>query len=267
MYNRIFILLILSAVSLTCRSQNDTINQTDAQGLKQGYWEKRDPQGNLVYQGYFKDNKPEGEMKRYYETGELKAILNYRHNSEIVHTRFYYDTGEIAAEGLYLRNQKDSLWKYYSYYTGALTSTEIYANGVKQGIEKKYYPNGQVSEEIEWQNGIKNGMWNQYFDDRTAKMKSTCKNNQLTGPYTFYWPNGRLYIQGWFVDDKREGKWLFYTDEGKLKWELNYVKGRAENEEQIIAQDQEFFKTVDQNIGKFQEPTIEDVTSGKNPGY
>jgi antitoxin component YwqK of YwqJK toxin-antitoxin module len=261
------ILLLSFCCTLFTFSQNDTVNQTDAAGHKQGYWEKRDADSNLVYQGYFNDNKPTGTMRRYYETGELKATLTYKPNSDYVKTRFYYDTGEVAAEGLYFGNQKDSLWSYYSYYTAALTSTEIYVKGVKQGVEKKYYPNGQVSEEVEWQKGIKNGIWNQYFDDGNVKMKSTCKNNKVNGPYVFYWPNGNLYIAGNFVDDKREGKWSFYTDEGKLKWEINYINGKAENEDEIIAQDQEFFKMVDQNIGKFQEPTIDDITSGRNPGY
>jgi len=267
MQNTFFISLILFSFSLTVYAQSDTINRTDAQGRKQGYWEKHDAEGNLVYQGFFSNNKPVGEMKRYYETGEIKAILKYRKNSETVKTQFFYDTGEVAAEGLYIGNKKDSIWHYYSYYTGALTSAEMYSNGVKQGMEKKFYPNGKVSEEVEWKDDIKNGIWNQYFEDGTPKLKASFLYNTVNGPYTFYWPNGTLYIKGTFVDNKREGKWYFYTDEGKLKSEISYINGKAENEEEIIARDQEFFRMVDQNIGKFEEPTLEDVSPGGNIIY
>jgi antitoxin component YwqK of YwqJK toxin-antitoxin module len=259
--------LIIFSFSLTLSGQSDTINQTDASGRKQGYWEKRAQDSVLIYQGHFKDNKPIGEMRRYYETGELKAIMHYNENCDYVKTCFYYDTGEVAGKGTYFRNVKDSLWTYYSYYSGTMTLTETYSKGVKQGMEKKYYSNGQVSEEIEWNNDSKNGVWNQFFDDGTAKLKSSYTNNKVNGPYTFYWPNGKIYIQGMFVDNKRDGKWVFYTDEGKVKWEINYVNGEADNEEEIIKQDQEFFRMVDENMGKFEEPTLEDVVPGGNVVY
>ena len=263
----LYILIALPGFCFSIQAQNDTINQTDDSGRKQGYWEKSFPNGKLMYQGYFKDDKPVGEMRRFYETGELKAIMSYKENSPCVYTRFYYNDGEIAGEGNYCGNQKDSLWTYYSFYSGAITSTENYSNGIKHGLERQYYPNGQVSEEIEWNNGARHGVWNQYFDDGTVKLNSSYVYNKVSGPYTFYWPNGNLYIKGQFVDNKRHGKWLFYTDDGQLKSEIDYYFGKAQNEDEIIARNQEFFKMVDENIGKFQDPTIDDVMPGSGNFY
>jgi antitoxin component YwqK of YwqJK toxin-antitoxin module len=262
-----FILGLTTFLSLSLSGQNDTINQTDASGRKQGYWEKRIQDSILIYQGHFKDDKPIGEMRRYYETGELKAILMYKPNCDYVKTCLYYDTGEPAGKGTYFQNLKDSLWTYYSYYTGAITSTEMFSKGVKQGLERKYYPNGQVSEEIAWNNDKKHGVWNQYFEDGTIKLKGFYTNNKVNGPYTFYWPNGKLYITGTFLENKRNGKWQFFTDEGKFKSEIVYINGKAQNEAEIIAKDQEFFKMVDENVGKFEEPRLEDVIPGGNVIY
>lgn len=247
--------------------ENDTINQLDSKGLKQGYWEKKAPDGSLIYQGYFEDGKPVGEMRRYYETGELKAIMNYEKGSDRVRTKIFYNDGELAGEGTYIRNMKDSLWTYYSFYSGAITSTELYNKGQKHGMEKKYYPNGQVSEEIMWNNNVKHGAWNQYFDDGTRKLVSFYVFGKVSGSYTFYWPNGNVYIQGQFMDNKRNGKWTFYTDDGQIKSEIVYQNGKAENEEEIIEKDQEFFKKVEENIGKFEDPTIEDVMPGSRDYY
>ncbi len=265
---RSLLILVVCIIGLyfDSHAQNDTINQTDELGKKQGYWEKTFPNGKLMYKGCFKDGKPVGEMRRFYDTGELKAIMFYKENSPRVQTRFYYDDGEIAAEGTYYGDKKDSLWTYYSFYTGAVTSTEYYDNGVKDGIERSYYANDQISEEIEWKNDIKDGVWNQYFEDGTIKLNTTYSNNKVSGSYAYYWPNGILYIKGQFVDNKRHGKWLFYTDNGELKSEIDYYYGKAENEEEIIARDQEFFKMVEENIGKFNEPTIDDVVPGGD-GY
>lgn len=255
-------LLGLFSISFTASAQNDTINQVDVHGLKQGYWQKHYPNGKLMYKGCFSNGKPVGEMHRYYETGELKAIMKFKPASEKVYTEFYYDDGEKAGEGYYVQNRKDSLWTYYSYYTGTITSTEMYVNGVKHGFEKKYYSKGQVSEEIEWSQNMKHGAWNQYFEDGTVKLKTSYSYNNLNGPYKFYWPNGNIYIIGNFVDNKQHGIWSFFTDDGKKKSEIIYNNGKSENEEEIIARDQEFFKMVEENMGKFEDPSIEDVVPG-----
>ena len=159
-----------------------------------------------MYIGQFKDGAPVGQMKRYYESGEIKAVLIYKTGRQQVFTRFFYEDGEVAAEGNYLGSLKDSLWTYYSYYSGAVTSTEMYDHGAKSGMEYKYYENGKISEEIQWQDNIKHGIWNQYFDDGTQKMLSTHADGRVSGAYAFYWPNGNKYIVGQFVDNKRHGK-------------------------------------------------------------
>lgn len=249
--------------SVLVRAQNDTLfNQTDSQGLKQGFWRKHYPNGNVMYEGQFKDGKPVEELRRYYESGDLRVIMNYKKNSRPVYTRFYYDDGEIAAEGLYLDKKKDSLWKYYSFYTGALTSTENYILGEKSGMEKKYYSNGQISEEIEWENNARHGVWNQYFENGKPKLKAGYSFNAVNGAYTFYWPNGNVLIMGHYVDNKRHGHWTFFTDDGKIKSEIDYYYGQAKKEKEMIEKDQEFFKMIEDNMGKFQEPTIDDLMPG-----
>lgn len=258
-----YIFLALCILSLgTLNAQNDTLNQIDNQGRKQGYWQKQYPNGKAMYQGYFTDGKPSGVMRRYYESGELKVVMKYRDNGDYNYTRFFYEDGEIAGEGLYSQNSKDSLWTYYSYYSGSITSTEEYVKGIKHGMETNYYPNGQKSEEIQWEKNIKNGVWNQYFDDGVVKLKASYSFNAVNGLYTFYWPNGNLYILGNYADNKRHGIWSFFTDDGKKKDEIVYQYGKAENEDELTERDQEFFKMVDENIGKFEDPTIEDVYPG-----
>ncbi|MBN2522901.1 MAG: toxin-antitoxin system YwqK family antitoxin [Bacteroidales bacterium] len=257
--------LFLFVASIDANAQNDTVNHVDNNGLKQGYWKKDYPNGKLMYEGYFYNGKPVGIMKRFYETGEVRVIMQFNQNSDYVKTKFFYNDGELAAEGTYFQEKKDSTWNYFSFYTGTLTSTEVYNKGVKHGTEKQYYPNGQVSEEIDWVNNAKHGIWNQYFDDGTLKLKTSYSYNQLNGPYTLYWPNGNLLIMGHHLDNKRHGTWTFFTDEGKKEFEIIYKYGKAENEEVIIKQYQEFFKMVEENIGKFEDPTIEDVIPSR--GY
>jgi antitoxin component YwqK of YwqJK toxin-antitoxin module len=252
------LVIIFSGISLF--SQTDTVfNQFDKNGLKQGYWKKEFPNGKLMYKGFFKDGKPQGEMRRYYETGELKAVLQYGAGEKRVHGKIFYDTGELASEGYYIDEKKDSTWNYFSYYTNTITASENFYKGIKNGLEKHFYENLQVSEEIEWKNDIKDGLWNQYFDNGKPKLKASYMQNKLQGVYIVYYPDGSLYIVGGFLENKRHGKWTFYDENKQIKSEIVYNFGKADNEEEIMKRDSSYFNMVDKNLGKFAEPTPDDM--------
>jgi antitoxin component YwqK of YwqJK toxin-antitoxin module len=254
------LITLLAIATIASFSQTDTVfNQLDKNGLKQGYWKKNYPNGNLMYKGYFKDGKPMGEIKRYFESGELKAIMQYKEGEERVYARIFYDTGELASEGYYIDEKKDSTWKYYSYYTNTLNASENYNIGVKNGFEKHYYENQQVSEEIEWKDDVKNGVWNQYFDNGKLKLKTTNSKNKVHGVYVVYYPDGSLYIVGGYIDNKRHGKWVFYDENKQVKSEITYNYGKADNEEEIMKKDSAYFQMVEKNLGKFAEPTPDDL--------
>lgn len=247
-------------------AQNDTIfNQVDAQGLKQGFWQKNHENGTLMYSGEFKDNNPIGIMKRYYNSGVLQAILAFSENGEWAKAKLFFEDGELSAEGNFFQMQKDSLWKYYSYYTSALVSEEYYVKGKKTGLHKSFYENGQVSEEITWANDYKEGKWAQYFPDGKEKMKTNYSFNMVNGQYYFYHENGLLMILGNFVDNKRHGTWVFYNEDGSEKYQIEYEYGQALNADDLIKSDEDYFKTIDENVGKFEEPSLEDFFPG-GPG-
>jgi len=83
--NRIvlFTFLVLGTSLYVAAQSPPLVNQTDAGNLKQGYWERYYPNGKPMYQGYFRDDVPVGEMKRYYESGNLQAILDHKPRFQI----------------------------------------------------------------------------------------------------------------------------------------------------------------------------------------
>ncbi len=266
--NRILLVLVsLSVFSLHLLSQNDTVfNQLDEKGLKQGFWQKPYPNGKLMYKGEFKDNKPVGIMKRYYENGTIQAIMQFDDTGEYTKAKLYYEDGELSAEGNFHQMQKDSVWRYYSYYSGALVSEETYTNGVKNGKQLNYFDDGQVSEEITWQNNSKEGPWIQYFPNGKEKMKANYSFNTLNGRYYFYYENGLIMILGNYDENKRQGPWVFYDEKGKEKYRIEYNFGVAQNADALLKDDEEYFKKIEENMGKYEDPSIEDFFPG-GPGY
>lgn len=252
---RIISLVIFISLSALLTAQTDTVfNQTDSRNLKQGFWKKHYSNGNLMYKGFFRDDKPVGEMRRYFESGALRAIFQYDREGNRSKAVLYYENGEIAAEGNYIGSLKDSTWTYYSYYNKNVTGRENYNNGKRHGLTINYYSNGDVSEKTEWNHDKKSGIWEQYFRDNIPRLKAAFKDNKLNGEFIVYYDNGKPYISGMYVNDLREGKWTLFKEDGSPATTLNYKAGKAAEGEKLNEEQQKFFQLVDEAQGKFDEP-------------
>src|SRR6056297_497364 len=106
--NTFLILLMTLAVPSTAQ------NELDEQGRKTGHWEVTYPDGTLRYKARFVEGKPEGMMKRYAPDGRLVAQLNFREGGDRCYAHLYRENGNLAAEGVYDRQEKDSVWTYYA---------------------------------------------------------------------------------------------------------------------------------------------------------
>src|SRR4030042_3073641 len=143
--------MLFALIVAPMKAQSDTLfNQTDSKGLKQGYWKKCYPNGNLMYKGYFRNGKPDGELRRYYESGALKVVMVFTGTSDSCRSVLYYENGKFAARGNYIGTVKDSTWEYFSFYDQAVKSRETYRSGKKNGFSFHYYPDGTDSERTEW---------------------------------------------------------------------------------------------------------------------
>jgi antitoxin component YwqK of YwqJK toxin-antitoxin module len=248
-------LIVLLAVA----AYGQTKNRRDAAGRKQGYWEAVDSKGGLVYSGYFKDDRPVGEMKRYYSTGEVRVIMNYDSKSTKARAKFFRQNGELAATGNYAGTRRDSVWLYYSYHTKTVSHRAEYTAGKHNGKEQSFYPNGNIAEETIWENDLKNGTWKQFFE--SGQLKSTCTyvNDKFDGLFTAYFPDGTKEIEGIYCNDAPDGEWKRYDEKGKPVSTIRYNNGIVTNRDELEAAEQEFFRKVMEQEGRIKEPTIEDM--------
>ena len=253
----IFLCIVCSLISICLQGQPK--NQKDAKGRKQGYWEAVDSNGKLVYTGYFKDGQPVGIMKRYFPSGTVRVIMNYGQNSKKVRARFFYQNEKPAATGNYIDTKRDSTWTYYSYYTNTVSHRSEYKQGIRHGMARSYYPNGQVADEVNWNHDKKDGPWKQFFEDGSIKLTATYKNDRLTGNFIAYYPDGKKEMEGNYTDDLPDGEWIHYDQDGKPVSTVRYASGEITNMDEVIASEQEFFKKIEEQKGKIKEPTVEDL--------
>jgi antitoxin component YwqK of YwqJK toxin-antitoxin module len=230
------------------------LNQTDNKGLKQGFWRVAYENGKTKYEATFKDNKPVGEMKRYYEDGTIKAIMIFDNTGKKSRAKLFYTNGILATEGNFIESMKDSIWKYYSYYDTILKMEESYVNGIKNGVTKKYYSNKKIAEILEFKNGLKNGSWKEYFDNGTLKLEANYVNDKRDGEFETFYSTGKPEMKGFFKNNFKEKEWKYFDEDGNIKMTINYVNNIPQNPETLDKNQEEFFKSLDSNKGKIPEP-------------
>jgi len=235
----------------------DTIwNHTDNKDWKQGYWKKYYPNGQLLYKGYFRDDSPVGKMQRFYEDGKIKGELIYTGEDETTYAIMYFRNGQKGAKGKYIGQKRDSIWNYYSYYTGTLTYRESYRMGLKDGPSTKYYSEGTLAEVIHWKNDVKQGAWEQFYEDSTLRLSSRYEADQLHGKYHVFNQEQVLILEGAYKMGKMDGEWKFYDDEGNLKRRLRYRDGDILDKKELDKWREEFMDNVEKNLGKIPEPDL-----------
>src|SRR5665647_1786479 len=111
---KLIFLLLLFVVPLTFISAQETINQTDANGHKQGRWINKYPNGTIRYEGSFTDDKPVGEWKRFHENGKIKAQMYHIPNTDRATAELFDSNGVRYAKGNYKGTAKDSTWNYFN---------------------------------------------------------------------------------------------------------------------------------------------------------
>jgi antitoxin component YwqK of YwqJK toxin-antitoxin module len=248
---------LLVSVCISAQSADTVWNQTDGLGRKQGHWKKHDPDGNIIYKGFFKDGEPVGKMERFYEDGTRRAELFHPEDTDITRAKIFYRTGKLAAAGKYVNMVKDSVWHYYSYYSDDLMYTETYQTGMKDGESRKFYPGGQIAEIMTWRQDMKHGPWKQFFEDSTCRLVSSHDSDQLHGRYQVYNRKQILIMEGEYDRGRMDKTWYFYDDNGNREHTLHYVKGALQNSKELEEWAKKHMEEIEKNLGTIPEVDID----------
>jgi antitoxin component YwqK of YwqJK toxin-antitoxin module len=199
---------IIFTILLSNFSFSQSINQVDQQGKKQGEWKKYyEKSGRVLYEGRFKDDKPTGVFRFYYETGSKKALIDHNLTSGRSLANYFHPNGQLMSGGIFRNQMKDSTW---------ITFTE----------------SGVVSEISNYQNNELNGPFTSFYisglenaPGRIPYIKSNYKNGKLDGEYTELFMDGRKKLYCFYIDGKLDGLYIEYHRNGKKSSLTRYKNG------------------------------------------
>lgn len=219
-------------------------NTVDGKGLKQGAWKKKDEQGMVIYVGQFKDDKPYGLFTYFDTEGRKMTEMNFLNGGAVAYAKMYYIDGKLQAEGKYISQQKDSLWKFYNV-DGLFLSEENWVAGRKEGKSTVFHPGTKQAASVTiYKNGLAEGVYVEYYLDGQKKMETTYVGGNMEGTATWYYADGRINIIGAFQHAVKHGKWTYYTADGKIKGTETWNLGKMTSQEQLISPE-ELNKTIE----------------------
>ena len=127
-------------------SQSDTLNRTDEEGKKQGYWiyygkDKPTagiPENGLYREGAYKDDKKIGLWKIYHTDGiQVRLEGNYVDNLPSGDYKKFWKSGTVMEEGTFY-NKSYSKWRKKYFLNGMLSSNEYY-DSIGKITDTAYY--------------------------------------------------------------------------------------------------------------------------------
>ena len=213
---RIALILVSLMIGVTSLLAQD-FNRTDAKGRRQGAWRGFYPNGQIRYEGQFKNDKCKGTFKYYDEQGNLKATNEFDKSGEQAFNKTYAPNGRMIATGYYLNQKKEGEWKYYDEASGQLRLVEDNKEGKVHGWSRLYNPNnGVLAEETQYVEGQPEGKCKKYSDTGILIMECQYHNGLLDGPSKTYYPNSAMKEEGQYSKGQKVGQWKTYNEEGDL---------------------------------------------------
>jgi antitoxin component YwqK of YwqJK toxin-antitoxin module len=201
----------------------DTINKTDANGDKTGFWIEKS--NDITFKGEYVANKKVKNWIGLYSNNVVARIDYYTNGLKDgiavqVDRKNKITLVENFKHGL-LHGQVIS----YSQFTESPVTEAEYANGKKTGLYRQYYDNGKIQEETWFKDDLKAGLsrWNNKNGQRLAEYNY--KANNFDGLQKTFYENDSIQTINHFKDNVLSGEIREYYRNGKLKLTGNYLNG------------------------------------------
>ena len=215
-------------------------------GKPDAYWKSYYPTGIIRTEGNRKDFLLDSLWKFYDNEGKIRSEITYKENIRHGVNRIYTET---AIEEYYYQEDTIKGIAHWFSYSGHIIHTIPYENGVENGIAKSYDTLGNITGTIEYingypvkrerinridQNGLKQGLWKYFWDNGNLQLEGFYQNDKKSGFFKYYDMEGHFQrIEKWendiLIEDALETKKLDrkveYHPNGKLKTEAYFFRG------------------------------------------
>ncbi|WP_303316396.1 toxin-antitoxin system YwqK family antitoxin [Flavivirga abyssicola] len=186
------------------------------------------------------------EKKEYYDTGELKSVIEYNDNGFPGDSKYYYKNGNLEKTGRWggrytlggIKTYIGGEWKYY-HENGKLSAVGYFYDNEKTGEWKEYNKNGLLTGSFDFDSNKRKI----YYETGQLRQEGSLINNKPHGECYVYYENGKLYAIQNFNNGKRNGLWKEYYENGNIKNEYNFESDKLDGLWTTYYEDGKLFTT------------------------
>lgn len=211
-----------SVKSATIYNDNGVLISTgivDEEGNRNGYWKDYSPEGVVVAEGNYSDNRRTGTWKFYSATGKLEQAGSYTGGRIDGAWRWYYPEGELLREEEYYQGKRDGNYTEYSR-EGEIIAQGIYTDGERNGEWK--YKTGDNIESGSYLLGLRDGLWKAFYPDNKLRFKGKYNQGNPDGSHIYYYENGRIREERYYRNGLKEKTWKKYNETGEVILSVTY---------------------------------------------
>lgn len=163
------------------------------------------PDGNILAQGWFFNDKRQGVNLQFYPSGRIFSIQRFKDNLPQGCQEFFEENGEVKT-------------RYY------------YDNGLLNGKVELFYANGNRKRIVEFLNGLRHGKELHWSPEGCLMRESKYEHGRSVGIARKWYANGQLKTEKKFLDDKGNYDLRKWSQKGKLIVEKVYIPDRISEE-------------------------------------
>ncbi len=134
--------------------------------------------------------------------------------------RQYYPDGVAAAETEYRNGVKNGVQQKF-YADGKQRTYAVYADGKVQGGASLYYPNGRMEYEAQYDNGLLHGIRRGFYEDGTLRLEENFAAGVKNGRERRYYANGKLQSEIYFDNGKPVSAFCWHGDGSRIDFTPN----------------------------------------------
>jgi len=191
----------------------------DEEERRTGEWKLYSETGDLRSNGMFVNDRQHGEWNYYAQNGQKEQIGNFNNGVMEGEWKWLFPSGNVFREETYVRGRRNGLCIQYSD-SATIVAKGEYVNDEREGfwIENA----GHAREEGNYDMGLKNGMWKTYYIDGQLSHAGNFIQGVPDGRHVFYYPNGTIKEEQHYVMGRRDKNWKKYYENGSLFLTITY---------------------------------------------
>lgn len=186
--------------------------------------------GNLVATVSFNDqNLKSGPAKQYYwsDDSPLKIEENFINDKLEGEVKEYYENGNISYIGNYVNGERTGSWQYFYLDDNKLYSKSNYVNDKLEGTYQRFTKDSTLLITCNYSNDKLHGPYESYSDDGNLIYKGVYVKGEPDGEWINNHKNGKLYQKKKWDNGKLIDVFACYDEKGKKLDKGNFANGNG----------------------------------------